>query len=497
MRSCRTRSYIHTLLDVQPDRIVYSTNRRNGVDFDVIVHTLSTGEERVVWDVGGSFEDAVFSPDGRWAVLQRMTLLPASSELLLIDLDSGTFLGMTNDERVGEWTNPRWIGNEAVMASTDALSDRVALLRYDLATSEWSDVVAFPAHDAYGWPSPDGRRLAVVRSGDGVDELLIADLDGGDALTVPMPGPGVITYRSPLVWSPDSSRLGFTFSSPVTPPAVLVWSPEDGLVQRTALPGGLDDLVVPESTTVPAPDGEEIPAFVFTPPNADGSAVIVVHGGPESMAMRNWNPVIAALTLDRHIVVVPNVRGSSGYGRRWMSMDDVEKRLDSVADLAAIHKWLPMLGADKRRAALYGGSYGGYMVLAGLAFQPTLWAAGVDIVGMSSLVTFLENTSAYRRAYREREYGRLDADRAVLEQASPLRAISDVRAPLLVIHGANDPRVPLSEAEQVVAAVRARGFDCPLLVYPDEGHGLAKRANKLDAYPQVLEFLGRHLHRRR
>ena len=133
------------------------------------------------------------------------------------------------------------------------------------------------------------------------------------------------------------------------------------------------------------------------------------------------------------------------------------------------------------------------MVLAGLTFYPELWAAGVDIVGMSSLLTFMQNTSAYRRAYREREYGRLVEDREVLENASPLPVIDRIQAPVLVIHGANDPRVPLSEAEQVVAAVRASGADCPLLVYPDEGHGLAKRANQLDAYPQALAFLARHL----
>jgi dipeptidyl aminopeptidase/acylaminoacyl peptidase len=117
----------------------------------------------------------------------------------------------------------------------------------------------------------------------------------------------------------------------------------------------------------------------------------------------------------------------------------------------------------------------------------------VDIVGISSLVTFLENTSAYRRAYREREYGRLAEDRELLEAASPLNSVGKIRAPLFVIHGSNDPRVPLSEAEQVVAAVRASGAECPLLVYPDEGHGLAKRANQLDAYPQAFEFLAKHL----
>ena len=171
----------------------------------------------------------------------------------------------------------------------------------------------------------------------------------------------------------------------------------------------------------------------------------------------------------------------------------MELRLDSVADLAAIHSWLPTVGADPTRTALYGGSYGGYMVLAGLAFQPELWAAGIDIVGISSLVTFLENTSAYRRAYREREYGSLADDRDFLEKASPLSRIGDVRAPLFVIHGANDPRVPLSEAQQIEAALRARGVECELVVYPDEGHGLAKRANRLDAYPRAIAFLARHI----
>ena len=199
------------------------------------------------------------------------------------------------------------------------------------------------------------------------------------------------------------------------------------------------------------------------------------------------------MAANGHTVVVPNVRGSTGYGKRWYTADDVRRRLDSVADLAALHGWLPDVGLDPARAALWGGSYGGYMVLAGLAFQPELWAAGVDIVGISSLVTFLQNTSPYRRAAREREYGSLDADEQFLREASPLSRVDAIRAPLFVIHGANDPRVPLTEAEQLVAAVSGNGVPCELLVYPDEGHGLAKRANRLDAYPKALAFLLRHL----
>lgn len=134
-------------------------------------------------------------------------------------------------------------------------------------------------------------------------------------------------------------------------------------------------------------------------------------------------------------------------------------------------------------------------MLAGLTFQPERWAAGVVIVGISSLVSFLEHTSAYRRAHREREYGSLEHDRQFLHDVSPLSHVDKLRAPVFLIHGANDPRVPLSEAEQLVAAVRERGVECELLVYPDEGHGLAKRANRLDAYPKAIEFLGRALAR--
>src|SRR5205823_14285324 len=155
--------------------------------------------------------------------------------------------------------------------------------------------------------------------------------------------------------------------------------------------------------------------------------------------------------------------GSTGYGRRYEHLDDVEKRLDAVLDVVALHDWL----GSQRPAILFGGSYGGYVVLAALAFHPERWAAGIDIVGISSLVTFLENTSAYRRVFREREYGSLERDRAFLESVSPLGRVDAIRAPLFVIHGANDPRVPLSEAEQLHSSLSARGIACELVVYED------------------------------
>jgi dipeptidyl aminopeptidase/acylaminoacyl peptidase len=191
---------------------------------------------------------------------------------------------------------------------------------------------------------------------------------------------------------------------------------------------------------------------------------------------------------------MPNVRGSSGYGKHYLSLDNVEKRMHSVADLAYAVKWIQtQSGIDAKRIAIIGGSYGGFMVLSAITTYPDLWAAAVDIVGISNFVTFLENTSPYRRSHREGEYGSLEHDREFLASISPIHQVDKITVPLMVIHGANDPRVPLNEAEQVVNALRARNVPVKFLVYEDEGHGLVKLKNILDAYPKMADFLGKHL----
>jgi dipeptidyl aminopeptidase/acylaminoacyl peptidase len=192
-----------------------------------------------------------------------------------------------------------------------------------------------------------------------------------------------------------------------------------------------------------------------------------------------------------YAIFFPNVRGSTGYGKAYTHLDDVELRMDSVRDLAHAAKWLR--GRGHERVAVMGGSYGGFMVLAALTEYPELWSAGVDIVGIANLVTFLENTGSYRRGLREPEYGSLEKDRAFLESISPIHKAGNITAPLMVIHGKNDPRVPVGEAEQIVERVRENGGTVEYLLYEDEGHGLAKLKNRLDAYPKIADFLEEHL----
>jgi dipeptidyl aminopeptidase/acylaminoacyl peptidase len=261
---------------------------------------------------------------------------------------------------------------------------------------------------------------------------------------------------------------------------------------RPAASSAAAELTEPELHRFRSFDGESIPVFLFEPPAREGPppVVFVIHGGPEAQLRPIWQPLSQYFVSHGLAVAAPNIRGSTGYGKRYQHLDDVERRLDSVNDLAALHDALADAGRiEGDRAVLYGGSYGGYMVLAGLAFQPERWAAGIELVGISSLVTFLENTAEWRRKFREREYGSLERDREFLLEASPLTRVDQIRAPLFVIHGANDPRVPVGEARQIHRSLTERGIRCELLIYEDEGHGLKKLPNKLDAYPRAAAFL--------
>ena len=504
--------HIHALADVLADgRVAYATNRRNGVDFDLVVRHVDgvdRGTETVLYDGGGMIGAVAVAPgsgqhadEGTRALMTRPGRPALSSQVLL--LAGGEATELTDADEHARHLDPQWLPDgpdgPAAIVTTDSGRDHLGVARLDVTSGALTWLVTDDGHDVAARLSPDGRSLLVVTDDDGASRLAVHDVDGTFRHAVALPAGylgGVADFLAVPRWSPDGTGLALTWTDPATPADVLLVDAGRGRAAAVASsrePLADLDLVAPTSHGVPTPDGETVPCFVYAPSQPSGSSVVIVHGGPEGQAVRSFSAIVQALVGEGHTVLVPNVRGSVGYGKRWYSLDDVERRLDSVADLAALHAYLPRLGLDPDRAALWGGSYGGYMVLAGLAFQPELWAAGVDIVGISSLVTFLENTSPYRRAHREREYGSLERDREFLERASPLNRIGDVRAPLFVIHGANDPRVPLSEAEQVAAAVRANGVEVEMVVYDDEGHGLAKRANRLDAYPRAVAFLGRAL----
>ena len=245
-------------------------------------------------------------------------------------------------------------------------------------------------------------------------------------------------------------------------------------------------------------DGRPIPGFLLRPrgaPSGPRPTVVQVHGGPEGQARPLWNPLTVALIAAGFNVLQPNVRGSSGYGRAYQSLDDVRLRMDSVRDLDAAAAWLADADvAPADRIGVIGGSYGGFMTLAAITFCADRgWAAAVDIVGIARWRTFFEKTSPWRRPLRAAEYGDPEEDAEFLESISPLNFVDRIQTPLMVIHGANDPRVPVEEAEQIVATLRGKGRTVEYLRYEDEGHGLAKAKNRADAWPKVVAFFERFL----
>jgi dipeptidyl aminopeptidase/acylaminoacyl peptidase len=484
--------------------LAYATNRGDGVAFDTWVRDLTTGEEHVVYASGGWTGPGGFSPDGRHLAVAEVTTRPGDNRVFLLDRDVAGRDGPVGPDGPGvvELAPTR----RRRRASARRAGSRTAAASSSRPTSVARSSASRAAHPTGAgstWSSPGGTP-APPSTGPGATCSSCGTRTVARARSCATPGPS----RSPppcpsraTGW-PDGFRftrdgrfLAFGYSSPLVPGDVWRFDTATGALDRlTVSPCDVDPagFVDAELVHVPSFDGLEVPAFVYRPRGRSGPSpvVVVIHGGPESQYRPSFTPLTQYLVAHGFAVVAPNVRGSTGYGRAYQHLDDVDKRLDSVRDLAAIHAWLGTQDdLDQDRAALYGGSYGGYMVLAGLAFQPELWAAGVDIVGMSNLVTFLENTSAWRRAFREREYGSLAHDRELLEQLSPITHVDAMRAPLLIIHGANDPRVPLGEAEQIHAVLTARGVRSELLVYPDEGHGLSKLVNRIDAYPQVAAFL--------
>ncbi len=489
-------------------KVAYTSTKLNGTDYDAYLYDLAAGEETLAASLGGYCGVISFSPSGKWLVVSKARGSFLDTELYLVDTTGNVAPRLlTPHEEKALYFKAEWLTDESGFYTvTDDGSDLATVRLVNISGGISGPLTSrAPAEEIWQVEeiavSPDGQYLGVVTNVGGYSELDLYEITHETPGSLRRQGIREVAQggiSSGLTWSRQSDRIAFALTTASESYNIWTWevSSSNEAKQITRMPAVVptEELTVPERIHYPSFDGLNIPAFLFLPRQIPADtpvpAVIYIHGGPEGQFRPSFNPVIQYFASQGYAVIAPNVRGSDGYGKAYLALDDRHKRLDSVRDLEGLYRWIEADGRiDPKRVALMGGSYGGYMVLAGLAFQPELWAAGVDIVGIANLVSFLENTSPYRRAVREAEYGYLATDREFLASASPINKAGDIRAPLFIIHGANDPRVPLSEAEQMRDTLAARGVAAELLVYADEGHGLAKLKNRLDAYPKVAAFL--------
>lgn len=477
-------------------RIAYASNVRNGVHFDVYVQAVDGGKPVMVFQSDGNFRALAWSPDDAQLILCD-EVSSAHQPLYLLELAEGRVRSLTPEDGPVSHRQVRWAADGHVYFLTDRDRDFKSLARLDVA---FGQITYLADHN---WDleslavSPDARNLAYTVNVEGYSRFYLYDLTTGQAGQVLGLPRGVVTE---LIFSPCGKHVAVSVQSPQL--NLNIWTVEVDTfacrqLTRSSLAGiPQDSLVEPELIHYETFDGRTISAFFYRPPDVQSllPVILYVHGGPASQTLADFDPRFQYFLGQGYAILAPNVRGSSGFGKVYMALDDVHRRMDSVADLKYAVEWLRTSGiVDPDRIAIYGRSYGGFMVLAAVTTYPDLWAAAVDVVGIANWVTFLENTGPWRRVHREKEYGSLERDRDFLESISPIHQVDRIQSPLLVVHGANDPRVPVTEAEQIVDRLGSRGHPVEYLCYEDEGHKISKLGNRIDSFTKMADFLERYL----
>lgn len=490
--------HFHIFGGWSPDgqKIAYSSNRRSPGEFTVYVKNLDDSIEEKVFEAEGNCTPVSWTKNGR-ALILSMPDTNIDQSYYLLDLDSGSTAKIGNGlVSVRHQSIQLLEDGSGGFVVSDSGRNTMSIQSFDFQ----SPVELFEVHQVDDWDidgiriSPDNSKLAYTINDGGISRLGIYEIVSGNTYLIEDTPSGVFDSLS---WSSDKELI-IGVKSPIIPGDVWKVSVNDKQAERLTFVGQEKEIeahwVEPELHSFPSFDGLKVPYFLYGKKDHSQPVVIYVHGGPEYQIRAEFNPVIQFLAANGFAVAAPNVRGSMGYGREYVQMDDVRKRMDSVADLNSLAKDLVAShGMDQARIGIVGRSYGGFMVLAALTHYPDVWAAGVDIVGISHFKSFLENTGEWRRALRELEYGSLKDDSDFFEEIAPLNHTEKITAPLLVFHGRNDTRVPVTEAEQLTADLESQGKPVELVIFEDEGHQTEKMENHISMNTMIMEFMQKHL----
>lgn len=487
-------------------RLVYGSTRRNGRDVDLwLVEPAEPTSTRLLAELdGGGWSALDWSPDGQRLLLRNYFSIN-KADLWLLEVSTGIKTRLAPQDAaagVAYLTGRFRRDGQAVYATTDRDSEFQQLVEIALDTGEHRCLSRDIPWDVEEFElAPDGKAIALASNEEGRGTLRLLDAQSGGPLPLPTMPDGSVAG---LHWHPDGRELGFTLTSAQTPGDAYSLDLAGGRIERwtASETGGLDAKLfsAPELIRWKSFDQRMISGWLYRPParfTGKRPVVIDIHGGPEGQfrprflgAKNYWLNELGV------VLVFPNVRGSAGYGKTFLQLDNGLLREDSYRDIAALLDWIaaqPDLDAD--RIMVTGGSYGGFMTLAVAANYASRIRCAVDVVGLSNMVTFLENTADYRRDLRRAEYGdeRDPKIREFLNRIAPANNAHKITKPLLVVQGQNDPRVPASESEQIVATVRSGNTPVWYLLAKDEGHGFRKKSNADFQFYATVLFMRQYL----
>jgi len=480
-----------------------TSNARNPEAFDVLAYDTVTFEHRVLFENPGGFSPVEVSSDGAWLALQKSNT-SADSDVYLVDLRAkGTPVLITPDEvPVSNSVYGFTPDAKTLVFATDAHGEFNQAWTHDLATNDQKPLIEADWDVMFVSWSPSGRYRVSAINADASTALTILDTRDGQPLAFEgLPDGDIGAVR----FSPDESRVAFTVVSDTSPADVFVADLADRKVRRltTALNPAIDESHLVEATIVryTAEGGVQIPSVLYRPKGASAAnpvpAIVLVHGGPGGQTRRGYSAMVQHLVNHGYAVLGANNRGSSGYGKTFFHMDDRKHGEADLRDIVAGGDWLRAQDwvADDQ-VAVMGGSYGGYITAAALTFHPEAFEAGINIFGVTNWVRTLESIPAWWGAERDALYDEMgdpatDAERH--RRISPLFHAKNIVRPMLVVQGANDPRVLQVESDELVAAARANNVPVEYVLFPDEGHGFLRRENRITAQEAYLKFLDTHV----
>jgi dipeptidyl aminopeptidase/acylaminoacyl peptidase len=469
---------------------------------DCWLYDTETGAARMIASNDG-IGNCKLSPDARRAVAWRMQSR-GNTNMYLLDLASEAEHLLTPHVGVALSNQAEFVDNDTLLISTNIEREFIALARVDIAADGTPGAVDYIAGrddaDLSSFELLADNKIALLWNAAGRSELAYLDLGSGEVTA----GPELPTeLAGGMEASADRSVLALTLSGSTSPANVWQLDTASGAftqISASAHEGvDLDTLVRPELVVYTAHDGLQLSGWLYRAadtPGGEGAPPMVLsfHGGPEGQSRPSFRSIYQALVARGISVFAPNVRGSSGFGKTFVNLDNGALRFDGVKDIASTVDYVVASGlADPDRIGIMGGSYGGYMVMAGLTEYPDLFGAGANLFGVVNFETFFANTEPWMAAISTVEYGDPVKDKELLEQLSPIHKVDRVIAPTIVLHGANDTNVPVVEAEQVVDSLKQRGVPVKYVLFPDEGHGWRKTENRVTSDVEVVRWFETHL----